>query len=38
VCFEDAATGRFRLQKYESPDELANDAKAKVETFIIMQV
>ena len=30
----DAATGRFRLQKYESPDELANDAKEKVESFI----
>ena len=30
----DAASGRFRLQKYESPDELANDAKAKVESFI----
>ena len=30
----DAATGCFRLQRYESPDELANDAKAKVETFI----
>ena len=34
MCFEDAATGRFRLQKYESPDELSNDAKAKVELFI----
>ena len=30
----DAATGRFRLQKCESPDELSNDAKAKVESFI----
>ena len=30
----DAASGRFRLQKYESLDELANDAKAKVESFI----
>ena len=30
----DAATGRFRLQKYESPDELANDARSKVESFI----
>ena len=30
----DAATGRFRLQKYESPDELANDIKAKGEAFI----
>ena len=30
----DAATGRFRLQRYESPDELANDAKAKIELFI----
>ena len=30
----DAATGRFRLQVYESPDELSNDAKAKIESFI----
>ena len=30
----DAATGRFRLQKYDSPDELANDAKARIESFI----
>ncbi len=30
----DAATGRFRLQRYESPDELANDAVAKIETFV----
>ena len=30
----DAATGRFRLQMYESPDELSNDAKAKIESFI----
>ena len=30
----DAATGRFRLQKYEPLDELSNDAKAKVESFI----
>ncbi len=30
----DAATGRFRLQRYESPDELSNDAMAKVESFI----
>ena len=30
----DAATGRFRLQMYESPDELSNDAKAKVDSFI----
>ena len=30
----DAATGRFRLQKYESPDELANDTKTKIESFI----
>ena len=30
----DAATGHFRLQKYESPDEFANDAKAKIESFI----
>lgn len=30
----DAATGRFRLQKYESPDELSNNASAKVESFI----
>ena len=30
----DRGTGRFRLQMYESPDALANDAKAKVETFI----
>lgn len=32
----DAATGRFRLQKYESPDELANDAEAKVVSFMEM--
>lgn len=32
----DAATRRFRLQKYESPDELANDAEAKVVSFIEM--
>ena len=30
----DAATGRFRLQKCESPDDLANDAKTKIESFI----
>ena len=30
----DAATGRFRLQRYESPDELSNDAKAKIDSFI----
>ena len=30
----DAATGRFRLQRYESPDELSNDAMAKIESFI----
>ena len=30
----DAATGRFRLQRYESPDEFSNDVKAKVESFI----
>ena len=30
----DAATGRFRLQKYESPDELANDIQTKIESFI----
>ena len=30
----DAATGRFRLQRYESPDELSNDIKAIVESFI----
>ena len=30
----DAATGRFRLQMYESPDELSNDAKAKIDSFI----
>ena len=30
----DAATGRFRLQKYESPDDLSNDTKAKIESFI----
>ena len=30
----DAATGRFRLQKCESPDEFSNDVKAKVESFI----
>lgn len=30
----DAATGRFRLQKYESTDELANDPEAKVVSFV----
>ncbi len=30
----DAATGHFRLQKYESPDELAYDTKTKIESFI----
>ena len=30
----DAVTGRFRLQKYESPDEFANDAEAKLMTFV----
>lgn len=30
----DASAGRFRLQKYESPDELANDAEAKLVSFI----
>ena len=30
----DAAAGRFRLQKYDSPDELANDAEAKIVSFI----
>ena len=30
----DAATGRFRLQKCESPDEFSNDIKAIVESFI----
>ena len=30
----DAATGRFRLQKYESPGEFSNDARSKVESFI----
>ena len=30
----DAAAGRFRLQKYMSPDELANDARPEIETFI----
>ena len=30
----DAATGRFRLQRYESPDEFSNDIKAIVESFI----
>ena len=30
----DAASGRFRLQKYESPDELANDVEGKLVTFI----
>ena len=46
MCFEDivaalgrafgleAATGRFRLQRYESPDELSNDVKAKIDSFI----
>ena len=30
----DAATGRFRLQRYESPDEFSNDTKAIVESFL----
>ena len=30
----DAVTGRFRLQRYESPDEFSNDIKAIVESFI----
>ena len=30
----DPAAGRFRLQKYESPDELANDAEGKLVSFI----
>ena len=30
----DAVTGRFRLQRYESPDESSNDIKAVVESFI----
>ena len=30
----DAAAGRFRLQKHESSDELANDAEAKLVSFI----
>ena len=30
----DAPTGRFRLQKYESANELSNDVKVKVESFI----
>ena len=30
----DAVTGRFRLQRYESPDEFSNDIKAVVESFI----
>ena len=30
----DSESGRFRLQKYDSPDALANDVKAKVESFI----
>ena len=30
----DQTAGRFRLQKYESPDELANDAEAKLVSFI----
>ena len=30
----DHGTGRFRLQMYESPDALANDAKAKIDSFI----
>ena len=46
MCFEDivaalgrafgldAAAGRFRLQLYESPDELSNDVKAKIDSFI----
>ena len=32
----DAATGRVRLQKYESPGELANDAESKLVSFIEM--
>ena len=30
----DATTGRFRLQRYESPDDLSNDVKAKIDSFI----
>jgi hypothetical protein len=30
----DQTSGRFRLQKYESPDELANDAEGKLVSFI----
>lgn len=30
----DAASGRFRLQKYESPDEIANDVEGKLLSFI----
>ncbi|MBR3223084.1 MAG: type III secretion system chaperone [Kiritimatiellae bacterium] len=30
----DAATGRFRLQKYESPDEFANDVEGRLKSFI----
>ena len=30
----DQTAGRFRLQKYESPDELANDAEGKLVSFI----
>lgn len=30
----DAASGRVRLQKYESPDELANDTEPKLVSFI----
>ena len=30
----DAATGNLRLQKCESPDELSNDPKAKIESFV----
>jgi len=30
----DAASGRFRLQKYEPPDELANHAESKLVSFI----
>ncbi|MBQ5629756.1 MAG: type III secretion system chaperone, partial [Ruminococcus sp.] len=30
----DQTSGRFRLQKYESPDELANDAERKLVSFI----
>ena len=30
----DADSGRFRLQKYESPDELANDVAGELESFI----